>query len=239
MDCNLCDKRVELTDFTGNRKVCNSCLVTLRSLNNEEWLFCEYCGVLIDETNKSKSTLLCRCNDCRRPHVLDVKKDIHYRSYKDYYNANREKMVAKARLWNINNQKKYYASKKAYRERHKHEIDFRIKENLGTRLRTLVRKDGNKFIDFLGCDLEFLKEWLHFNMKDDMSWDNYGSYWHIDHITPCDAFNFENEEDVKTCWNWDNLAPLEATINASKINKIDIEYITYYKERKQLFLETK
>lgn len=236
MECNLCEQQVELNNFTGKRKVCNLCLDVVRSVNEVEWLVCEYCGVLTDPSTISQSTTLCRCKDCKRPHFLDVRKIIYEKSYKDYYNANREKMVAKSRRWNQNNKERYYAHKKAYRERHKNDLDFRIKENLGTRLRNLVRKDGNKFIDFLNCDLEYFKDWLQFNMTDEMSWENYGSYWHIDHATPCSAFNVENLEEVKQCWHWSNLVPLQASKNASKINKIDEEYINYYKERKEMFL---
>lgn len=236
MECKLCEKHVDLIDFTGNRIVCNSCLDVVRSVNEVEWLVCEYCGILTTPSTLSRSRTVCRCNGCRRPHVLDIKKDIHARSYKEYYNANREKLVAKSQRWNMNNKKRYYALKKAYRERHKHDLDFRIKENLGTRLRQLVRKDGNKFIEFLDCNLEFFKDWLQFNMSDEMCWENYGSYWHIDHAIPCSAFNVENMDEVKQCWHWSNLVPLEASKNASKINKIDREYIDFYKVKKEMFL---
>jgi hypothetical protein len=56
-----------------------------------------------------------------------------------------------------------------------------------------------------------------------MSWENYGKYtWHIDHITPVAAFNYDNPEclDFKKCWALSNLQPLEAKKNHSKKDKI-------------------
>ena len=60
---------------------------------------------------------------------------------------------------------------------------------------------------------------LYFNDK--MTWDNYGEYWHIDHIKPQSLFNFESFEDdeFKECWALDNLQPLSAEENRKKSNK--------------------
>lgn len=46
-----------------------------------------------------------------------------------------------------------------------------------------------------------------------MNWDNYGTYWHIDHIILCSLFNFVEYEERKTCFNWQNKRPLEALRN--------------------------
>ncbi len=52
-----------------------------------------------------------------------------------------------------------------------------------------------------------------------MSWDNYGSYWHIDHLRPCISFDQTNSNDQKECFNWSNLQPLEKSENISKGSK--------------------
>ena len=49
-----------------------------------------------------------------------------------------------------------------------------------------------------------------------MSWDNYGSYWHIDHIRPCASFNLQNEEEQQICFHYSNLQPLTAKDNIIK-----------------------
>ena len=58
-----------------------------------------------------------------------------------------------------------------------------------------------------------------------MHWDNYGTYWHMDHVTPCDSFDATNEDQLKKCFNWKNLRPLKGSENISKSAKIIIKDI--------------
>lgn len=55
-----------------------------------------------------------------------------------------------------------------------------------------------------------------------MTWDNYGSYWHIDHIIPCAAWNLTQDENNKYCWNFRNLQPLMSSMNQSKRDKYNL-----------------
>ena len=54
-----------------------------------------------------------------------------------------------------------------------------------------------------------------------MSWDNYGSYWHVDHIKPKSLFHYNNSEnpEFKKCWALENLQPLEKFENIRKRDK--------------------
>lgn len=51
-----------------------------------------------------------------------------------------------------------------------------------------------------------------------MSWDNYGSYWEIDHIIPQNMFNIisSDDHDFKICWSLMNLRPLEKSLNRQR-----------------------
>ncbi|MGH7974979.1 MAG: hypothetical protein ACREBR_05610 [bacterium] len=56
-----------------------------------------------------------------------------------------------------------------------------------------------------------------------MSWKNYGNgygKWCIDHIIPCNRFDFTLEEDRKKCWNYKNLQPIWFIKNIEK-NRIE------------------
>jgi hypothetical protein len=53
-----------------------------------------------------------------------------------------------------------------------------------------------------------------------MNWNNQGTYWDIDHVTPCSNFNLNNEEEIKKCYSWTNLRPCEKKENNCKNNKI-------------------
>ena len=66
-----------------------------------------------------------------------------------------------------------------------------------------------------------------------MSFDNYGSYWHIDHVIPCSKFDLTDDKEIKRCFRWTNLQPLEASINISKQASINNDEIkNHYKKLK-------
>jgi hypothetical protein len=82
-------------------------------------------------------------------------------------------------------------------------------------------KNGNHWEDLVGYTLDDLIKHLESQFKDGMSWDNYGSGWHIDHKTPKSWFHFTSYEDkeFKQCWALDNLQPLWAEENIRKQNR--------------------
>ncbi len=62
-----------------------------------------------------------------------------------------------------------------------------------------------------------------------MSWENYGrtakkdytNLWHFDHIIPCDAFDFTDDDEVRACFYYKNLQPLWWDENIRKLNKYE------------------
>jgi 5-methylcytosine-specific restriction endonuclease McrA len=67
------------------------------------------------------------------------------------------------------------------------------------------------------------KEKHHEQVKPGMTWENYGTTWHIDHKIPIAAFNFERPDDIdfRLCWSLKNLQPLEVTKNLSKGGRVE------------------
>ena len=63
-----------------------------------------------------------------------------------------------------------------------------------------------------------------------MNWDNHGDYWHIDHVKPCASFDLLNDIEIKECFNWKNVRPLEKTLNLSKNDKVDNVLINNHKK---------
>jgi 5-methylcytosine-specific restriction endonuclease McrA len=49
-----------------------------------------------------------------------------------------------------------------------------------------------------------------------MSWDNYGTYWQVDHIVPCSKFNLTDHSQVLKCFHFSNLQPLLSKRNKTK-----------------------
>jgi hypothetical protein len=60
----------------------------------------------------------------------------------------------------------------------------------------------------------------HFEARFDkgMNWDNYGTYWHIDHIRPQASLPYVTTrcQNFKHCWSLNNLEPLTVSENLSK-----------------------
>jgi len=101
------------------------------------------------------------------------------------------------------------------------DVNYKIKENTSRRIRyelnTLLKgKKTKRTTEYIGCTIEELKVHIEQQFKNGMNWENYGSYWHIDHIIPCSAWNLSIEEDNMLCWNFRNLQPLESSLNQSK-----------------------
>lgn len=72
----------------------------------------------------------------------------------------------------------------------------------------------------IGCYWSFFVSWLESKFTKKMKWENYGKYWHIDHIQPLAAFDVYNNEHMQKAWHYTNLRPLDAKENNRKRAKI-------------------
>jgi hypothetical protein len=71
----------------------------------------------------------------------------------------------------------------------------------------------------LGCSIEQYKQHLEKQFKPDMTWNNHGELWEIDHIKPCALFNLIDFEQQKQCFHYSNTQPLYLSENRSKGDK--------------------
>lgn len=104
--------------------------------------------------------------------------------------------------------------------------NYRLRENMSTQIWFAIKnkKAGRKWETLVGYSINELIKYLEskFHLDKNICWDNYGTYWHIDHIKPKSLFDFTNEEDIKRCWALSNLQPLEAIENKKKYTKYSI-----------------
>lgn len=75
--------------------------------------------------------------------------------------------------------------------------------------------------DLVGYTLKDLKEHLEKQFDENMSWDNQGSYWEVDHIIPKNQFHYSSTDDkeFKICWSLMNLRPLSRYDNIHRPRK--------------------
>lgn len=186
---------------------------------------CSKCENEYPETNeyfnKSKNGFRPKCKSCHRQ---DCKK--YYKKNKEkfinYRTENREEILKKKKEHRKKNKKQIAEYKKYYHNKRYHEdINYRLLHNCGGRIRRLLKKeDDTRTVDLLGCSIPELKQHLEKQFQEGMTWDNYGvKGWHIDHIIPCDSFDFTKEEDQRKCFHYTNLQPLWAIDNIRKSNK--------------------
>jgi hypothetical protein len=107
------------------------------------------------------------------------------------------------------------------RERKKNDPLYKLKANHRLYLHKCVHQfkmvKTGKSIEYLGCSIFLLKKWLEFQFDDKMNWDNYGTYWTIDHVLPLSKFNLVDEKE-HIAFHWTNLRP--CTDNFNKSDKI-------------------
>jgi hypothetical protein len=148
---------------------------------------------------------------------------------KEHYQKNREKVKARSRKYYENNREHVIARGYEYKKRRlKEDPVYRMRESVSNSIYcALFRKDfkGTKrssVWSVLPYTPEQLKEHLEAQFDEYMAWDNYGDYWHIDHIYPQSLLPYDSleHENFQKCWALENLQPLEAIENMKKSNKI-------------------
>jgi hypothetical protein len=129
------------------------------------------------------------------------------------------------RKWrNLNPDKHKESVRVANRKRKLIDPGYRAQCNLRNRFKDIMgavrdpRKKWNSSL--IGCDTRQLARHLEAKFKKGMSWENYGTHWHVDHIVPCSKFDHTIPAHVRQCWHYSNLQPLEAKANLAKSSRI-------------------
>jgi len=78
-------------------------------------------------------------------------------------------------------------------------------------------------LEILGCSIDEFKNYLQCMFTSEMTWENHGIYWEIDHIRQCSSFDMSIPDEQKKCFHYTNLQPLWAKDNLSKHDKLPNE----------------
>ena len=130
------------------------------------------------------------------------------------------------RVYYNENFDKFKSSRKQYDKNRKQSgLNFILACNLQPRNSKTFKSQNsrkiNETFDLKGCSHSFLKSWIFHQLYVNMTIDNYGSLWQIDHCLPIASFNLLNENDIKKCFTWINLPPMYSNENNSKKAKFD------------------
>lgn len=159
----------------------------------------------------------------------------HYRKKQnEYYHNNKDKNKEWHKKWRDSHKEQIKESAKKYREENKEKINqshvkrlrsdpvYKMKEQTRNMLRYALRSKGHhktsRTADIIGCNLDYLCEYLF------KTWEkNYGRPWdgepyHIDHIVPL-ATARTKEDIIKLC-HYTNLQMLTPEDNMKKSDKV-------------------
>ena len=258
--CRICENKrrreavkVKKENAVNTTKKCKECGMTKNGAEFEfGTLLCKLCFREKDKEENNRPSELdppktCRTCETEKPATAFRKKELVCKE------CNKKRLYK----WREEHKEQFLGLCKKYRDKedsknkrntylrnkYNSEIKVKLEKLYRNRIRECIKKKyiprNTKFdyISLLGCGWEIVVKWLEFNMKPEMTWDNYGTYWHVDHIYPCALFNFEKIEDRKKCFNWTNLAPLEGIENLKKSDNLDIDMVLKYKKRAIEFIQ--
>ena len=97
---------------------------------------------------------------------------------------------------------------------------YMIIENFRTRLWMVAKGKNARTMDLVGCSLADFRSHIEKHFKHGMTWENYGTHWHVDHTIPVSSFDHNDPKQLKQCWHWTNLRPMTATRNLRKGSRI-------------------
>ncbi len=129
----------------------------------------------------------------------DYKKTAKYKAYQKEYDKARETTPERK------------LSKYTYiKNRLKEDPFYRLRLNVRNRIRGAMRVKGwhkdNQFSKYIGCSKDELKKYIEDRFSAEMTWENYGKVWQVDH---CKALGFaNNEQEIYDLCIYTNLKPI-------------------------------
>jgi hypothetical protein len=200
--CNKCKQDKELCDFytskrnkSGYDTQCKECKQKYIKINNQKY------GKEYFSTNSKK--------------YQQLNKEKINQTQKEYYHNNKH-------YWIDNENRKEYC--KSYTKLNRKKLNewsvTQYKTNPQFKLGMLLRQRFKSAIkgykisqieNLIGCSVIECKLYLEKLFLPEMSWENHGEIWEIDHIKPCVSFDLTDINQQKECFHYSNLQPLFKT----------------------------
>jgi len=230
--CTACTQEKLGSEFAYSLNICKRCKSERdkesnnRTTANDPPKICKICeeGQPAIEFRYQSNV----CHTCEKERLYEWRK-LNPEKFKDICKTYRDKEDYRDK------QNKYR------RERYEKDLGYKLEILYRNRVRFFIKsgiKNGKeKYEELLGCSWETLRIWLESNFTEGISWENYGTVWHIDHTMPCSIFDFTIEENRRLCFNWSNLAPMLGEENLSKSDKLNMTLVYTMKEKARAFIE--
>lgn len=158
--------------------------------------------------------------------LISSKRKIYYKNnknkIKEYQKKNKEYLYKKAKIYREKNKdrlntlnREYIRNKKI--ENNLFKLKCAIRTLISSSFKSTYTNKSKKTIEILGCSFEEFKNYLETKFDENMCWNNYATYWQLDHIIPISWA--KTEEDVYKLNHYSNFQPLNWLKNIKKSNK--------------------
>jgi len=227
--CKYCNKEFETT--LKKKKFCSeSCGIKKRNGKKKKIpkvFNCLICGkeFIQQRTDNKTCSPLCRQR-------LWVKNNPE----KDLKRRNSDSTKKSKKEWEKRNVESRKKIKQNYKKRRRQkDLKYKIDELISNAIRLSINnKSFKKWEEIVGYSSETLINHLTKTLPKNLTWEKYlnsENKYHIDHIIPKDAYNFNSYEDknFKKCWNYKNLRIISKQKNLKKSSSIDLILIKEYK----------
>lgn len=153
----------------------------------------------------------------------------YYNKNKEYYkNYSKEWIKENKNSWGIylskyreNNREKINIYDNDWKKKkYQNDINYKLKTNIKTRIIDALNKGnfkkGEKIVKYLGCNIQTYKQYIESQFKPEMTWENHGVVWEIDHIKSISSFDLTINENIYKAFNYLNTQPLFKTTEIAK-----------------------
>ena len=174
---------------------------------------------------------------CRKEYYMNNSTKT-FQKQKGYYLENR----AQLKEYQIKNHDRIITRKKIYfSNSYKTDVSFRLTHITRCRLRQPLNGKSKSIStkEILGIDVYLYKKWIESQLYGEMTLENYGKIWCLDHCLPIASFNLLDQNELKICFNWVNLRPMYVKDNIIKGDKNDMRLYLLQEVKAKYFLRMK
>jgi hypothetical protein len=215
--CPTCDKTKEVSEFNKNKtrndgyqRECREC----NHIHHNKHYHTKKSPRLKENLKEGHKI----CTSCKQELPL-----IEFKPRKGRFGVGANCKICFNKKWN-DYQKRTDQNKKHNKLKRQTNPQWKLKQILRGRYLDALKRHtlGGKVnknhsaIELLGCDIEFYTRYLEQQFQSDMTWENHGVLWEIDHIKPCAAFDLTCGAQQQECFHYSNTQPLYHSDNRSK-----------------------
>lgn len=226
--CKQCLIFKEKNEFFKRDGICKFCIKENRRVKAEirdidklpkDYKKCNMCGVVKNRSDFKSHSVFCK-DPCQK---------IHNKQYRE---QNYESIIEVEKINYEKNKDKISFRNNEYKKRkRKSDPIYKFMSNFSNYVYINLRnqnfsKNNNSCREWLpsGSPEKYI-EHIELQFISEMSWENHGKTWHIDHIIPQSLLKYSSYDDLnfKICWDKENLKPLLKEENFKKSNKLTEE----------------